>query len=49
MEYTDASFISAWGEFTPVLTDVKVFFYMPLFMDHGATGVSLTEEEERTL
>lgn len=43
------TFISVWGEFTLTLKDVAVLSRLPLFGDHGAMRIVLTEEEERTL
>lgn len=43
------TFIDAWGEFTLTLEDVAVMLHLPLFVDHGVTGIILIKEEERIL
>lgn len=43
------TFIAAWGEFILTLEDVAVMLQLSLFVDHGATGIILIKEEERTL
>lgn len=43
------TFITTWGEFTPMLKDVVVMFRLPQLAKHDATGIVLSEEEEGTL
>lgn len=45
------TFILACGVVAAIIedVDVEVMFCLPLFMDHDAMGILLTEEEERTL
>lgn len=43
------TFVTSLGEFTPTLEDVSMMFRLPIFVDKGATGLVLSEEEERRL